>query len=346
MDGIYELEVLIAALKQIKKPNMFLWNLLVRKEIPEFKAKFEVHTKNARRRMAPFVGRYSKGTFFEKEGSTIEEFEPGKILPFRRATAEELLQQQFGQTVYGEAIDSEDIAIDEVAKELEDLDTAIIRRENWLLAKLLTTGVMPIIGENINRAITFGKANIEKLSGTSLWSDVTNADTSDPIAHIKNKQLEVLKETGSLIDSVILGKDAADSFLKHPKVTEKLKYTTADVLRINPRGLGDGAKYLGTIPELEVDIYSFVDWVENPETGKDEELFPAKGVLGVKSQSIEVHYGAIAQMGEDEVNRVYTGKRIPKVWVNKSEDSKYIRLGSAPLPLPDDAKGWFFSTVL
>ena len=236
--------------------------------------------------------------------------------------------------------------MDEVAKELEYLDTAIIRRENWLLAKLLTTGVMPIIGENINRAITFGKANTEKLSGNSLWSDTANADTSDPIAYIKNKQMEILKETGSLIDSVILGKDAADSFLRHPKVTEKLKYTTADVLRINPRGLGDGAKYLGTISELEVDIYSFVDWVENPETGKDEELFPAKGVLGVKSKSIEVHYGAIAQMGEDKVNRIYSGKRIPKVWTNQSEDSKYIRLGSAPLPLPDDARGWFFATVL
>ena len=346
MDGIYELQVLIAALKQVKRPNMFLWNLLVRKEIPEIKAKFEVHTKNARRRMAPFVGKYSKGTFFEKEGSTIEEFEPGKILPFRRAFADELFQQNFGQTIYGNSISPEDLAMDEVAKELEYLDTTIIRGENWLLAKLLTTGVMPIIGENINRAITFGKANTEKLSGNSLWSDTANADTSDPIAYIKNKQMEILKETGSLIDSVILGKDAADSFLRHPKVTEKLKYTTADVLRINPRGLGDGAKYLGTISELEVDIYSFVDWVENPETGKDEELFPAKGVLGVKSKSIEVHYGAIAQMGEDKVNRIYSGKRIPKVWTNQSEDSKYIRLGSAPLPLPDDARGWFFATVL
>lgn len=346
MDGIYKLQVLIAALKQVKRPNMFLWNLLVRKEIPEIKAKFEVHTKNARRRMAPFVGKYSKGTFFEKEGSTIEEFELGKILPFRRAFADELFQQNFGQTIYGNSISPEDLAMDEVAKELEYLDTTIIRGENWLLAKLLTTGVMPIIGENINRAITFGKANTEKLSGNSLWSDTANADTSDPIAYIKNKQMEILKETGSLIDSVILGKDAADSFLRHPKVTEKLKYTTADVLRINPRGLGDGAKYLGTISELEVDIYSFVDWVENPETGKDEELFPAKGVLGVKSKSIEVHYGAIAQMGEDKVNRIYSGKRIPKVWTNQSEDSKYIRLGSAPLPLPDDARGWFFATVL
>lgn len=340
---MYELKVLIAALKQTKKPNMFLWNLLVRKEIPEIKAKFEVHTKNARRRMAPFVGKYSKGTFFEKEGSTIEEFEPGKISPYTRAHADEILQQQFGQTIYGDSVTAEETALDQVAKELEGLDTSIIRRENWLLAKLLTTGVMPIIGKDINKAITFGEANVEKLSGTSLWSDLTN---SDPLDYIEKKQMEVLKETGCLIDSIVLGTESATSFINHPKVTDKLKYTSADILRINPRDLGEGAKYLGTIPKLNIDIYSFVDWVENPETGKDEELFPAKGILGVKAKSIEVHYGAIAQMDDNEDTKLYVSKRVPKVWVNKDEDSKYIRLSSAPLPLPDDARGWFFSTVL
>ena len=340
---MYELKVLIAALKQTKKPNMFLWNLLVRKEIPEIKAKFEVHTKNARRRMAPFVGKYSKGTFFEKEGSTIEEFEPGKISPYTRAHADEILQQQFGQTIYGDSVTAEETALDQVAKELEGLDTSIIRRENWLLAKLLTTGVMPIIGKDINKAITFGEANVEKLSRTSLWSDLTN---SDPLDYIEKKQMEVLKETGCLIDSIVLGTESATSFINHPKVTDKLKYTSADILRINPRDLGEGAKYLGTIPKLNIDIYSFVDWVENPETGKDEELFPAKGILGVKAKSIEVHYGAIAQMDDNEDTKLYVSKRVPKVWVNKDEDSKYIRLSSAPLPLPDDARGWFFSTVL
>ena len=51
---MYELEVLIAALGQIKKPNMFLWNLLVRATKIRDKRKFEVHTKSARRVMAPF----------------------------------------------------------------------------------------------------------------------------------------------------------------------------------------------------------------------------------------------------------------------------------------------------
>ena len=340
---MYELQVLIAALGQIKKPNMFLWNLLVRKTVERETAKFEVHTKNARRGMAPFVGKYSGGQLFKKEGFTINEFEPGKIMPKTLARADELLQQQFGQNQYGTYVSPEDRAINQIADELEELDIAIIRTENWMLSKLMTTGVIPIVGETVNRAITFGEANIEDLSGTDLWSDITN---SDPIDYIKTKQLEVLKETGILIDSIVLGSDAATAFQNHPKVTEKLKYTSADILRIEPRSLGDGAKFLGTIPELNVDIYTFVDWVINPENDKEEEIFPSNGILGVKKGSIVVNYGAISQMNEAKQNQIFIGSRIPKTWVDEDKDTKYLRLGSAPLPVPDDAKGWFFDEVL
>lgn len=339
---MYELEVLIAALGQIKKPNMFLWNLLVRATKIRDKRKFEVHTKSARRVMAPFVGKYSGGEFFAKDGFTVSEFEPGKIMPKTVAHADELLQQQFGQTQYGNFISPEDRAIDAITDEIEELDTAITRTENWMLSKLMTTGVMPIVGKTVKRAITFGEINKETLSGTSCW----NKTESDPIDLIKKKQLEVLKETGILVDSIVLGTAAATAFQNHAKVTEKLKYTSADVLRINPRGLGDGAKFLGTIPELNVDIYTFVDWVIEPDTKKEVSLFPEKGMLGVKSKSIVVNYGAIPQMNENKTNVVAMGSRIPKTWVDDENDSKYLRLGAAPLPVPDDAKGWFYVDVL
>lgn len=340
---MYELQVLIAALGQTKKPNMFLWNLLVRAIKERDKAKFEVHTKNARRRMAPFVGKYSGGKFFKKEGFAVSEFEPGKIMPKTVAHADEILNQQFGQTQYGNYISAEDMAVNQIVDELEELDIAITRTENWMLSKLLTTGVIPIVGDTVNRAITFGEANKEDLSGTSLWSDTSN---SDPINYLKKKQLEVLKETGILIDSIVLGTDAATAFQNHPKVTEKLKYTSADVLRIEPRNLGDGAKFLGTIPELNLDIYTFIDWVVNSENDTEEEIFPTKGVLGCKKGSIVVNYGAIPQMNDAEQNQLFIGSRIPKHWADKDKDVKYLRLGSAPLPVPDDARGWFYSKVL
>lgn len=338
---MYDLIVLIAALKQIKKPNMFLWNLLVREEISETKDKFEVHTKNARRRMAPFVGKYSGGKLFEKDGSTISEFQPGIIKPFRTAHANDLLKQTFGQTVYGEGIDVQEIATDQVTKELGELDEAITRTECWMLGKLLTTGIIPIVGDTVNRAIKFGDFNKEILTGEKLFTD----PTSDPVQYLLDKQLEILNKTGVMIDSICMSVEAAAAFKNHPKVIDKLKYKDADIIRIQPRNLGDGARFLGTIPEGELDIYTFADWVESFETKESEPIIPAGELIGFRSKSMRVHYGAIAQIVDKEKS-VFTGSRIPKTWVDVQADTENIQISSAPLIVPDDAAAFFCAKVV
>lgn len=338
---MYDLIVLIAALKQIKKPNMFLWNLLIREEILETKAKFEVHTKNARRTMAPFVGKYSGGKLFEKYGASISEFEPGIIKPFRPAHANDLLKQQYGQTIYGDGVDMDEIAMDQVTKEIAELDEGITRTECWMLGKLLTTGIIPIVGETVDRAIKFGDFNKEILTEDKIWTN----PTSDPVQYLLDKQLEILEKTGVMIDSICLSTEASAAFKNHPKVVEKLKYKDADVIRIQPRNLGDGARFLGTIPEGELDIYSFSDWVENYETKKSEPIIPVGELVGFRSKSMRVHYGAIAQIIDKEKS-IFTGSRIPKTWVKEENDVENIQLSSAPLIVPDDAAAFFCAKVV
>lgn len=338
---MYELIALIAALKQMKRPNMFLWNLFIKQEIPEKTSKFEVHTKVARRRMAPFVGKYAGGKLLEKDGSSISEFEPGIIKPYREAHANELLRQQFGETIYGNALDIEEIAEDQVTQEIEFLDEAITRTENWMLGKLLTTGVVPIVGETVNRAIKFGDHDKEVLSGTSLWTN----EQSDPVEYLLEKQLEILEKTGVMIDSICMSATAGKAFKDHPKVKERLKYITADVIRVEPRNLGDGAKFIGTIPEADLDIYVFTDWVENFETKTSEAIIPAGEIIGGKSKSFRVHYGAIAQMVNKEKS-VFVGKRIPKTWVDEKNDLECIQVSSAPLIVPEDASSFFAAKVI
>lgn len=338
---MYDLIVLIAALKQIKKPNMFLWNLLIREEILETKSKFEVHTKNARRIMAPFIGKYSGGKLFEKYGASISEFEPGIIKPFRPAHANDLLKQQFGQTIYGDGVDMNEIAMDQMIKELAELDEGITRTECWMLGKLLTTGIIPIVGETVDRAIKFGDFNKEILAEDEIWTN----PTSDPVQYLLNKQLEILEKTGVMIDSICLSTEASAAFKNHQKVIDKLKYKDADVIRIQPRNLGDGARFIGTIPEGELDIYSFSDWVENYETKESEPIIPSGELIGFRSKSMRVHYGAIAQIVVKE-KEIFTGSRIPKTWVEVKNDTENIQISSAPLIVPDDASSFFCAKVV
>ncbi len=338
---MYDLITLIAALKQVKRPNTFLWNLLVGTIVEETTAKFEIHTKKAKRKVSPFVGKYTNGEISIREGSTISEYEPGKLAPIRVAHANELLERQFGQTIYGDSVSAEDLAIAQVSKELGEMDEEIFRSEMYLIAKLLTTGIMPIKGKTVDRAITFGAINKEVLSGSDLWSH----DDSDPIGYLEAKQTEVLKETGILIDSIILTPEVAARLRNHPGIKDMLKYTTADILRINPRTIGNGAKYIGTIPGLELDLYSFVDWYIDPETEKETTFIPEGGIIGVKSKSLKIHYGAHAQKVDGNTS-VFVGTRIPKHWSNSGEDHDNIRLIAKPLPVPEDVRGFFYSKVI
>ncbi|MEG0235508.1 MAG: major capsid protein [Cetobacterium sp.] len=338
---MYELIALIEALKQIKRPNMFLWNLFIREEVEETTSKFEIQTKVSRRRMAPFVGKYAGGKLLEKDVTQISEFEPGIIKVYREAHANALLEQQFGQTIYGESIDQEELAEEQVSKELGELDEAITRTENWMLGKLLTTGIIPVVGDTVDRAIKYGEHDREVLSGTSLWS----SPESDPVEYLIAKQLSILEKTGIMIDSICLSATVAAAFKNHPKVKERLKYIDADVIRIQPRNLGDGAKFLGTIPEADLDIYVFTDWVESFETKEVEAIIPEGEIIGGRSKTFRVHYGAIAQL-VDKKRQTFLGKRVPKTWGEDKQDLECVQLSSASLIVPEDASGFFAAKVL
>lgn len=341
-ENVYELLVLIAALKQRKKPNMFLWNLLVRGTKARDKAKFEVQTKKSRRIMAPFVGKYENGVVLMNEGHNVTEFAPGQIKPIIRAEANELLEKPFGGTIYDSEVTKDDLVDDQQAEELAILDEAIQRTEFWMLAQAMTKGRIPIVGKSIDTALVYGcdPSNFEVLSGTSLWTN----EASDPLKYIEGKQNKILKDTGILIDSLVLTPSAATAFKNHPKIKDKLDLNQADILRIQPRNLGDGATFLGTITELNIDVYKFIDWVVNVETGVEEPILPEGGALFVKAKSVEVHYGAIAQIPWGEKKRqLFVGDRIPKYFVDN--DSEMLRLASAPFPNPDDVDGFAFSVV-
>lgn len=333
----YELITLIAALKQRKRPNMFLWNLLVRKINPRNTERFEVHTKKAKRDMAPFVGKYVDGEVLEKEKAEIKFFEPSAIKPVVRAEANELLERGFGQTIYGQQISIADEADKQVAKELSYLDEKIVRREIWMLSQLMTTGVVPIVGKTVETALDYNcsSENFKILSGTAMFTD----SASDPYEFIKQEQTRILKETGVLINTLVFESSAGTAFMNHEKIKENYKYKDSDITRIKPQQLGAGTAFLGTLPELGIDIFTYTDWVIDPVTATETLLIPEGGMIMCKSNSVEVEYGAHVQIPKQgEKRQLFTGDRIPKYYTEG--DAELLRLVSKPYPNPDDVDGF------
>ena len=337
MNSLYEIRTLIAAIKGIKSKNSFLYNLLIGKEVEERTITFEIHTKDGQRIKAPLVGRRSQGVLVESTAFEKMVYSPPMIKIHTIASAENFLTQQFGSTIYGNPVEN---ATKKLSEELVNLKTIATRTKYWALAQLLTTGILPV--EEGRKGIKYGEFTPEVLTGTDRWD---HAD-SDKIGYLRTKQIEQQKISGIVADTLIISPDVTEWLLKDKLVLETLKATGNSILSIDPKGLGDGTAYIGYIAELNLKIYSFIDWITN-EAGMEETLLPAGTILGVKSKSFRIHYGAFPfRIKENEPSQLFIGKEaVRKVSLQGSEDDQ-LELHSAPLIIPNDAQGWFTTKVI
>lgn len=337
---IFGLIALTAAIAQIKAPTMFLWDTLIGTEKTERTQKFEVHTKSAGRIKAPLVAKREKGVLIEKQAFEVSFYEPPMIKVYTINYAEELFEQAFGQTQYE---DRTTVAMQELAKELKDLKNVAARTKLYMLSTLATTGVCPV--EDGKEGIKYGDFNKEILTGSDTFS---NPDFDIP-AYLEEKQLEIQKETGIVIDTLIVHPGVTAAIMKNKHIIEQLKMTNANLFQVNHRieTTPSGEKLIAFLPKLNLTIYSYIDWVKNPDEDKEVELIPPKTIIGVKKGSFRCHYGALSLREEQgKKAKLHVKKEVVRKWYPDGSEDEEIQLFSAPLIMPEDAQGWFCAEVL
>ncbi|WP_308008639.1 major capsid protein [uncultured Fusobacterium sp.] len=334
---MYELKKLIAAYERMHPIKLFLWSLLIGYEKEEQTAKFEVHTKDGMRIVAPTVGRRSKGTLVKKGSFKVDTYQPSMIKPYVVAEGEALLKQQFGQTIYGNPATN---ANKKIAQELKNLQTILMRTLQYNLSLLLLTGVLP--QEEGAAGISFGTFNSVVLSGSSKW----NAVGVDIIGQLKEKKTFIQDTTGISPDTLVVSPDVASVLLDDPKFVDMQKRFNSNIVQIDPKELGSGADYIGYIPLLSLKIYSFQDLVSlDGKTNK--QLLPPGTALLLKSKSFGVHYGAFPfREKPTDDNGLFIGKaairKLPSADLNDDE----LQLHSAPFIKPLDAQCWYMMKVI
>lgn len=63
------------------------------------------------------------------------------------------------------------------------------------------------------------------VGGIGIWSDEAG---SDPVEDIKNGRLSILKKTGYLPNTMVVGIEVHEALKKHPLILERYKYTSSD----------------------------------------------------------------------------------------------------------------------
>ena len=132
----------------------------------------DVDFKKGNRALAPFVHPKMPGKTVPNRGYTTKTYTPPMMLPQKVTTVDDLLSRMAGENPYSGKTPA-DRAVEKLARDFSELDEMITRREEWMCAQALYTGVIPIVGEGIKEEINFNFTNTETITeAAKKWEGI------------------------------------------------------------------------------------------------------------------------------------------------------------------------------
>lgn len=338
--AIFGIIALTAAIAQVKEPKTFLWDMMVGKENTEKEIRFEIHTKNEGRYRAPLVGRREGSILVERESFQVQVVEPAMIKIHTVNEAENMFNQQFGQTIYQ---NSEKLWKKQLADDMKKLKNIGFRTRVWMLANLVKTGICPMAKGD--QGVSYGEFQKETLSGTDVFSH----NDADILAILEKRQMKIQEKTGITVDTVITTPKVAAAILNNPQIKEYLKETNANVFRINDKTAekSTGERLIAYLPTLGITIYSYVDWYAELGTDTETPVLEEGDLILFKKGSFRCQYGALALRAKSgEPAKKFVEKEVLRPRYPENSEDDLLEYLSAPLISPEDAQGWLYAKVL
>jgi len=322
---IFQTRVMLRALDQLYKPKMFLRDLFFTEVKTSNSRHVDIDIMKGKRRLAPYVSPLMEGKQVERIGFTTNSYEPPYVKPKMVTTATEFLNRSMGEHIYEGNKTPAQRAREALGKDLSTLNEEIDRLEESQAAAALDGGVITCVGDGVNATIDFGMAATHKitLTGNDLWTDETNAN---PLLNLNTWKRLIAKDSGLVPDTVIMGETAWDNFIKHPKVRTALDTRRIDLGIIDPRTLPNGAQYMGTLKEVNVDVYTYDEWYLNSSAVLTPMVNVKKVLMGCTKARAIRHYGAI-----QDLQALASVSRFPKSWTKEDPSVRYVMIQSAPL---------------
>lgn len=346
--SIYNPRTMGRIVERLPQERTFLRDTFFRNEEIFTTEKVDVDYVKGNRKVAPIVSRLVGGKIVPNTGYETKSYKPPLVAPEVITTVDDILKRLPGESLVSK-ITPEQRAVQKMAKDFVMLEGQIVRREELMCAQALFTGKIELIGDGVNEQLDFGFENTEKLAGQKKWTD---QEHSDPIKDIERWRKEVQKKGFVNCDVAIMGSDAKDAFINHPKVKELLDVRNYNLATIKPKELPNGATYIGSINGLGMDIYTYNEWYlddwTDPNTPTTKPLVPdnAVGLLSTAA-NYSMYYGAITLVDDKTKDfRTVAEKYVPDTYVERRPVRRFLNLSSAPLAVPHEIDSWYVGEVV
>lgn len=325
---IFETRTMMEAVQQLHTPSTFLLNTFFNREETFDTETVDIDIVKQGRTLAPFVSPRLEGKVRTDQGFASKTFKPAYVKEKMPTTADKLLKRSPGHNPYSDQGPAERAAL-RLGRELADMNDSITLREEWMAAKALVTGQVPVKGEGIDMVVDFAMENSHKIASlTNKWT----ASAGDPLADLRGWCRQIGKASGRRPTHLVLDGTAQDALLGNEKFMNALNSRRIDMGLIKPENMPENVVYLGYLNDPGIDVYAYNEYAINPATGLLEPLIPAgQIILGSSNTRNARLYGAIQDVEAIESGLVEAG-RYAKSWVTQDPSVRWVMLQSAPLP--------------
>jgi len=347
---IYTTRTMLPMLEQLFAVRTFFLNRFFKVAPAVSTATIEIDIMKGKRRMAPIVNPRVQGKIVERLGYKTFTYAPPYVKPKRVITAQDSIRRAPGEVLYGSNVDPQQRALDLLARDLNELDGLISRREEWMAAQALTTGKLLVNGDGVRDTIDFQMptTHLPALTSTRKWSASASAT---PINDLVDWCNLVAQDSGVVPNTCVMGLSAYKAFrdvflaAKAPNPLSPINITLG---KIDPRVMPDGTTYVGSINEsgVALDVFTYQDWYVDDIDGSEYAMMPVNKVLiGSTNARAELHHAVIQDMDAIE-GGLAAVPRFPKSWTERDPGQRVLMVQSAPLAVPHQIDAFLCATVL
>jgi len=323
---IFTTAVLNKVVSELPSPQPFILNSFFRALQTETSEEIHFDVDSGRRRLAPFVSPIVAGKVVQSKGYVTKSFKPAYVKDKRVFDSSRPFKRAIGERIGGELSPAQRLQL-MLVTDLEDQIGMLTRRMEVMACEALRTGKIVVKGDEYPETLVdFQRdgALTVKLNGAARWGE----QGVSPLASVQEWSMTVTEKSGSTANVVIMDPKAYALFAADSAVKDLLdRFRGKDAL--NPTVIGEGGRYVGSTGDL--DIYVYVGWYEDADTGVVTKYLPDNTVIvtGPDLDGVRA-YGAV----RDEEAGFQALPYFSKSWLEKDPAVRYLLMQSAPLTVP------------
>ena len=289
-----------------------------------------------KRRLLPYTNSHIGSVPLEREGYQLKVFHPPLLSGARIITNDTLNQKLLGESEWNSEINPAERAEELALRDLDALQTALFRREEYMCAKLKQDGKIDVTGSGISGEIDYGFENISDESGNQ-WTD-----SYDVIGKLKEKAT-VLRKSGINPDMLIVGAKASMA-IQNNKGILKLRHDQLMNVPEEVQRAEGGVNFVCRlrVPGLVADVYEYLEYYYDEDADESKPIVEDGTVIMQSSLERNMMlYGAVTYIGENDEYVSAMGRYVPYVVTEKDPPMKKLIVSSRPLPMPRDLESWY-----